>query len=51
MDIDQLEIKLAHHRLMFDKLEHSKPELALIWLAGIEILEKKLAMIQPQKDS
>lgn len=42
MDTDLLELRLAYHEAMVVKLQDSKPELAMIWLSGAEILRKRL---------
>ena len=42
MDPELLKLRLAHHEAMVIKLQDDRPELALIWLAGVEILRTKL---------
>lgn len=42
MDTDLLQLRLAYHEAMVQRLQDTKPELALIWLAGAEILRKRL---------
>lgn len=42
-DVESLKVRLAHHQAMVVKLEDTRPELALIWLEGMEILTKQLA--------
>jgi hypothetical protein len=37
-----LQLRMAYHEAMAVKLEDSHPALALIWLAGAEILRKRL---------
>ena len=39
---NELIAKLVHHEAMVIKLQDDRPELALIWLAGVEILRTKL---------
>jgi hypothetical protein len=45
LDAALLQQKLDHHLMMVTKLENSHPELALIWLAGAELIQKQLASL------
>lgn len=42
VDTELLQLRLAYHEAMVVKLQDVKPELALIWLSGAEILRKRL---------
>ena len=44
-DAELLHLRLAYHEAMVVKLQDSKPELALIWLAGADILRKRLQSV------
>lgn len=51
MDPEILRLKLAHHEAMVERLQDHKPEIALIWLSGAELLRKRLQSmgINPDK--
>ncbi len=42
MDPELLQLKLAYHEAMVERLQDHKPEIALIWLSGAELLRKRL---------
>ncbi len=42
MDPEILRLKLAYHEAMVERLQDHKPEIALIWLSGAELLRKRL---------
>lgn len=42
MDTELVKLQLAYHEAMVSKLQDTHAELALIWLAGAEILRKRL---------
>ncbi len=42
MDQELVKLQLAYHEAMVIKLQDTKPELALIWLSGAELLRKRL---------
>lgn len=42
MDVELIQLKLAYHEAMVIKLQDTKPELALVWLSGVEILRNRL---------
>ena len=41
-DVELLKLKLAYHEAMAIKLQDVKPELAIIWLQGADILTRQL---------
>jgi hypothetical protein len=43
MDLELMQLRLAYHEAMVLRLQDKKPELALIWLQGVEILTRQLA--------
>ena len=45
MDLELIHLRLAYHEAMVIKLQDKKPELALIWLQGVEILTKQMASL------
>lgn len=42
MDLELMQLRLAYHEAMVAKLQDVKPELALIWLQGVEILTRQI---------
>jgi hypothetical protein len=48
---DLLQLRLAYHEAMVIKLQDVKPELAMIWLSGAEILRKQLLSLGVNPDS
>jgi Fe2+ transport system protein FeoA len=42
MDVELIQLRLTYHEAMAVKLQDTKPELAIVWLAGAEILRKRL---------
>lgn len=50
VDTELVQLRLAYHEAMVIKLQDTKPELALIWLAGAEILRKQLISLGVNPD-
>jgi hypothetical protein len=42
MDLEIMQLRLAYHEAMVVKLQDKKPELAMIWLQGVEILTRQI---------
>lgn len=50
MDEEILRLKLAYHEAMVEQLQDRKPEIALIWLSGAELIRKRLLSIGVDPD-
>jgi hypothetical protein len=51
MDPELLQLKLAHHEAMVTKLQDTHPELAMIWLQGVELLIKQIESLGSVPDT